>query len=113
MEEGEASVDENESGADLNVNATEVEVGEEVGVIMDIVEGDELFDEDENVNDEILVDNENIEVDEAPLLDNHPTEPVIPVVKMRAGLVEHAAEPGGPAVRPRSTTTATGRKYFW
>ena len=59
------------------------------------------------------MEDEDIEVDETPLLVDHVTELEDHVVKTRAGLVSHASEPGGPAIRTRSTTTATGRKYFW
>ena len=115
MEEGEAPVEEEESGSDPDKNIAEVDVGEEeeVGDIEDHVEGDELFDRDEDGDGEIMVEGEDIEVDEAPLLDEHPMQSETPVVKTRSGLVDHAAEPGGPAVRTRSATTATGRKYFW
>ena len=52
-----------------------------------------------------MLGDENIGVDEAPLLIDHTAEP--------ESLVNHAAEAGGPAERTRSTTIATGRKYFW
>ena len=52
-----------------------------------------------------MLGDENIGVDEAPLLVDHTAEP--------ESLVDHAAEPGGPAERTRSNTTVTGRKYCW
>ena len=112
-EEGEALVEEIESGAEPDENTTEVEVGEEVDDVEDLADGDELFDGGENMNNEILVGNEDIEVEEAPLFDDHSTDPEPPIEKTWSGLADHAAEPGGPAMRTRSATATTGRKYFW